>query len=718
MKKIIAFVSFLLLCASSTTWAINLSLNQSRFLPGDSLSLTLTEDWAGKADIYVAVTLPDESLFFLTPQNFVLDFVPYAVDKLASGSSVILQLDNLPVLPIGEYVFSAAMFQSGSFFEDFEITSTSLIFAAEAEPVDIVVGDSVFPDGMIGRSYSFALVPSTGVAPFQFSLSEGALPDGLTLGASSGLIQGTPSDRGFADFKVQVIDAQGNTGEIEGAIKVFGELSFGKHGTYKGCNGLQMAFNSVQDLDEIRIEKGTYECNDLSIPSSKSFEHGIKVSGGWDSSFVSQSDDAAVTVFDGKEEGRILSVSVSGSVAIEGLSFQNASASAINGNEKVSITNCVFTDNSASNGGAVYSVGNITNSTFTNNSASDDGGAVYYDYSSSSSITNSTFTNNSASDDGGAVYYDYSDSSISSITNSTFTNNSAYDGGAVSYYYDRSDSDSSISSITNSTFTNNSAFNGGAVSYDYYHSDSSISSITNSTFTNNSASNNGGAIYSDSSDSYSDSSDSSITNSTFTNNSASENGGAVYYYDYSDSSITNSTFSNNSASGNGGAVYYYDYDDDYSSSITNSTFTKNTASGWTIYGRNCTIVNSTIANNNGGGFKGSGTILNTIFAQNKVGDEANDITPDGEVHVNYTLVNNITGEFDFGAHNIMGEPRFVDADNGNFRLRSDSPAIDVGDSSVIESYTFLKDDAEQEIDLDGNPRIVGGAIDLGAFEVQ
>ncbi|KHD07133.1 hypothetical protein PN36_28045 [Candidatus Thiomargarita nelsonii] len=227
--------SLLLLCFSSAASAIELSLNQSRFIPGDNLVLTLSEDWSDEADIYVAVTLPDESLFFLTPQNFVLDFVPYAVDKLATGSSVILQLDNLPVIPVGEYVFSAARFQSGRFFvDDFEITSISFIFAAEAEPVDIVVGDSVFPDGMIGRSYSFALEPSTGVAPFQFSLSEGALPEGLTLGASSGLIQGTPSDRGFAEFKVQVIDAQGNTGQIEGAIKVFGELRFGEHGTFKG----------------------------------------------------------------------------------------------------------------------------------------------------------------------------------------------------------------------------------------------------------------------------------------------------------------------------------------------------------------------------------------------------------------------------------------------------------------------------------------------------
>jgi hypothetical protein len=66
------------------------------------------------------------------------------------------------------------------------------------------------------------------------------------------------------------------------------------------------------------------------------------------------------------------------------------------------------------------------------------------------------------------------------------------------------------------------------------------------------------------------------------------------------------------------------------------------------------------------------------------------------------------GTIKLGTHIIMGEPRFVDAENGDFHLRSDSPAINVGDDSVIEI----------EIDLDGNPRVVGGWIDLGAYEVQ
>jgi hypothetical protein len=51
---------------------------------------------------------------------------------------------------------------------------------------------------------------------------------------------------------------------------------------------------------------------------------------------------------------------------------------------------------------------------------------------------------------------------------------------------------------------------------------------------------------------------------------------------------------------------------------------------------------------------------------------------------------------------------FVDSDNGNLRLQSNSPCINAGNNSYVATTT----------DLDGRPRIVGGTVDMGAYECQ
>src|SRR5262249_25912142 len=59
-----------------------------------------------------------------------------------------------------------------------------------------------------------------------------------------------------------------------------------------------------------------------------------------------------------------------------------------------------------------------------------------------------------------------------------------------------------------------------------------------------------------------------------------------------------------------------------------------------------------------------------------------------------------------GIGNITNAPLFVDAANGNFRLQLDSPCINAGNNEYVSSST----------DLEGNPRISGGTVDMGAYE--
>jgi hypothetical protein len=61
-----------------------------------------------------------------------------------------------------------------------------------------------------------------------------------------------------------------------------------------------------------------------------------------------------------------------------------------------------------------------------------------------------------------------------------------------------------------------------------------------------------------------------------------------------------------------------------------------------------------------------------------------------------------------GQGNITNAPGFVDLANGDYHLAPDSPLINSGINSAITNTT----------DLDGNPRIAGGTVDIGAYEYQ
>lgn len=70
----------------------------------------------------------------------------------------------------------------------------------------LTVTTTTLPDAIKDSPYSFLLLASGGVPSYQWSVSSGSLPAGLTL-SDAGLISGTPSGSGSFNFTVQVQDS-------------------------------------------------------------------------------------------------------------------------------------------------------------------------------------------------------------------------------------------------------------------------------------------------------------------------------------------------------------------------------------------------------------------------------------------------------------------------------------------------------------------------------
>jgi len=73
-----------------------------------------------------------------------------------------------------------------------------------AAPLQITT--TSLPNGSPGISYGATLAASGGFSPYTWSITQGSLPAGLILNASSGLISGTPTVSGPSNFTVQVTD--------------------------------------------------------------------------------------------------------------------------------------------------------------------------------------------------------------------------------------------------------------------------------------------------------------------------------------------------------------------------------------------------------------------------------------------------------------------------------------------------------------------------------
>jgi len=298
------------------------------------------------------------------------------------------------------------------------------------------------------------------------------------------------------------------------------------------------------------------------------------------------------------------------------------------------------------------------------------------------------------------------------FVNCTFKDFSGDDGGVIRCT-------AASPTIRGCTFENNSAsLDGGAI----LNVKGSSPVITECRFVNNSCQDDGGAIAN-----Y-EGSHPIIVACTFERNRSNDNGGAIFSRSGSCPRIVSCLFAGNTARANGGALS----NRENAAIIVNCVFTGNSAhdNGGVLYCEqtneppamlNCTLVGNDAALE-GGAIYGEGrtnpNLLNCILWANRDetgGGETSQIFAAAPI-LRHCCVQNWTGQWG-GVGNSGQDPQFVDADgpdnipgtaDDNLRLAATSPCYNAGLTEML-SDPF-------RTDCDGNPRIMGRLMDIGAYE--
>ena len=480
-------------------------------------------------------------------------------------------------------------------------------------------------------------------------------------------------------------------------------------------------------------------------------------------------------IFDSSLSGSTISltsgrIEIYDDLTIEGLGAENLTIDA-GGNSQVFRTVGGF-DGLIGGPGPTTDI-TIKGLTITGGFSSSDGGAIIADDSFTSrlnlTIEDSVITGNRAIRNGGGIFADKSMFNPINISGSTISENVASNGGGGVFAGDINISFSTISEniarvggggvfadgtirVTGSTFTKNETMGlGGGLA-------GVTIRVIGSTFNNNFAGLNGGGIRTQG--------ETIILYSDISENETNGNGGGISIARFSSlvrggdttTFITNSTISGNKAKGNGGGV-----------EVVGGRIQLRPISGALPWLNNLVATNVTVTNNladsdndgegDGGGIwntpsgsfgdfnteryilrAGGITLENSIIASNfdtpnnnGVGSIAPDISGAARGNAN-NLVGSIQGiiidtEVAIAAESIGKGSDIISAnpglgplqDNGGLTLTHallpGSPAINGGNNNLILRETFtipiLYDQRFSPFS-----RIVGGRVDIGAFEVQ
>jgi hypothetical protein len=209
-----------------------------------------------------------------------------------------------------------------------------------------------------------------------------------------------------------------------------------------------------------------------------------------------------------------------------------------------------------------------------------------------------------------------------------------------------------------------------------------------------------------------------VSNCALAGNSASGGGGGVMW-----GTLYNCKLTGNSAVLGGGAYdsTLYNCIVTTNTADTNSPGTSSSIGGGVYLGKllncivagnwareaggvaNATLTNCTVVGNAAifwGGGGSSSTFRNCVLYYNTAANGANN----SGGNLAYCCTTPLTS----GTGNFTNAPIFMDLAGGDLRLQSNSPCINAGNNAYVSGAN----------DLDGNARVVGGTVDVGAYEYQ
>lgn len=222
-----------------------------------------------------------------------------------------------------------------------------------------------------------------------------------------------------------------------------------------------------------------------------------------------------------------------------------------------------------------------------------------------------------------------------------------------------------------------------------------------------------------------------VLNNVITGNSTTSDGGGVVLWAGGAVTLRDNIITGNTAGGTGGAIATVNSAPAVMVGNLIAGNKANGAGGLSFSNPYSALINNTIAGNQSTGTAtgavsglqasfdvNSRTVGNLIIAA--AGQLAVACGGYGQSPINGTIKNNDVfaagGGDAYGSNcvnqtgnlgNISTDPQFVNAGAGNYRLQSTSPAVNSGDASAAELGGT---------DLDGNPRLRAGKVDMGAYE--